>query len=370
MEIIIYVGMDVHKETYSVCCYDPRTDKYMYEHKMKATTTNVLKYLKSVKEQIGEDTVFVCGYEAGPTGFGLCRELLRADISCVIMAPTSLKRSSGKKVKNDRVDAKHLAKALFTKDYSPVHLSSKKEEAIKEFCRMRRSLMNELKTAKQVLLLFLLRQGKIFEKTYWTKEHRLWLKKVTFDELYLQEAFNEYLISVNTLESRLKAVEKRLEDISKDEEVKSKVERLICFCGIDTLSAISIVSEVGDFMRFGRAWDFSNYVGLTVGESSSGEKEKRLGITKSGNRYLRRLFMESAKSIKRSNPRGEKSKRMKQRQEGQDPLVIAYADKCRLRLRNKILRLEMRGKPANVASTAGARELACFVWGMMTDHIA
>ena len=186
----------------------------------------------------------------------------------------------------------------------------------------------------------------------------------------MQEAFDEYVISVNSLEERLKRIEKRLEEISMDEEVAPKVKKLVCFSGIDTLSAVSIVSEVGDFMRFARAWDFANFVGLSVGEHSSGCKERRLGITKSGNRYLRRLLTESAKSIKRSNIYGEKSRRLKLRQQGQLPEVIAYADRCRLRLRKKMARLEKRGKAANVASTAGARELACFIWGMMTGHTA
>ena len=372
MKIIIYVGIDVHKETYSICCYDARTDRYLYEHKMKARTANVLKYLKSVKEQLGEDILFVCGYEAGPTGFGLCRELLREDISCVVMAPTSLRRSNGKKVKNDRVDARLLAKDLFTKDYSSVHLSSKKEEAIKEFCRMRRAIMTELKTAKQIMLSFLLRQGKVYDdgNNYWTLKHRKWLKELKFEELYLQEVFEEYMISVNSLENRLKTVEKRLDEICEDEEVKSRVSKLVCFCGIDKLTAISIVSEVGDFMRFGKAWHFSNFVGLTVGENSSGEREKKLGITKAGNIYLRRLFIEAAKSIKQSNPRGEKSKRLLERQEGNSPEIIAYADKCRYRLKKKIVHLENCGKHANVATTAAARELACFIWGMMTDNIS
>ena len=162
MEIIIYVGVDVHKDSYSLCCYDSRTDRYLYEHKMKATTANVIKYLENVKKQLG-DVMFVCGYEAGPTGFGLCRDLLRKDVACVVMAPTSLKRSANYKVKNDKVDARLLAKDLFTHDYGPVHLSSQKEEVIKEFCRMRRSIMTELKTAKQILLAFLLRQGKHYD---------------------------------------------------------------------------------------------------------------------------------------------------------------------------------------------------------------
>ena len=370
MEIIIYVGMDVHKDSYSLCCYDPRSDRYLYEHKMKSTTANVIKYLENVKKQLG-DVMFVCGYEAGPTGFGLCRELLRKDISCVVMAPTSLKRNANYKVKNDKVDARLLAKDLFTHDYSPVHLSSPKEEAIKEFCRMRRSIMTELKTAKQVLLAFLLRQGKHFDgKNYWTGEHKRWLKEISFEQPYLQEAFDEYVISVNELEARLKRIENRLEEIAKDEEVEVKVKKLICFCGIDTLTAVSIVSEVGDFMRFARAWDFANFVGLSVGERSSGGKERHLGITKSGNCYLRRLFMESAKSIKKTNVKFKKSKRLLDRQKGNDPKIIAYADKCRYRLKHKMMNLENRGKASNVASTAAARELACFVWGMMTDHIA
>ena len=372
MESIIYVGIDVHKDTYSICSYDPRTDKYLYEHKMKAETKNVLKYLESVKKQIGEEIMFVCGYEAGPTGFGLCRDLLKADISCVVMAPTSLKRSCGKKMKTDKIDAKLLAKDLFTKDYSPVHLSTQKEEAIKEYCRMRREIMTELKTVKQVLLSFLLRQGKKYEDgcNYWTVRHKEWLKKVTFDEPYLQEVFEEYMVSVNTLENRLKTVNARLEEICSDSEVKAKVDRLVCFCGIDNLTAVSIVSEVGDFNRFSKAWHFSNFVGLTIREDSSGLHEKKLGITKAGNCYLRRLFTESAKSIKRSNAKGIKSCRLSKRQEGNSPEVIAYADKCRYRLKKKIIHLESRGKHSNVATTAAARELACFVWGMMTDNIA
>ena len=231
--------------------------------------------------------------------------------------------------------------------------------------------MTELKTAKQILLAFLLRQGKHYDgKSYWTGEHRRWLKEISFEQPYLQEAFDEYVIGVNELEARLKRIENRLEEIAKDEEVEAKIKKLICFCGIDTLTAVSIVSEVGDFMRFARAWDFANFVGLSVGEHSSGGNEKHLGITKSGNCYLRRLFTESAKSIKKTNVKFKKSKRLLDRQKGNAPKIIAYADKCRYRLKHKMMNLENRGKASNVASTAAARELACFVWGMMTDHIA
>ena len=371
MESIIYVGMDVHKDSYSVCCYKAREDKFYYEKKILSESKRVIRYLESVKKEIGEDSLFICGYEAGPTGFGLYRDLSKAGYSCVVMAPTSLKHPAGHKIKNDKVDARYLAKTLFTKDYSSVHVTTEHEEAIKEFCRMRLCLKADLKKAKQQLNSFLLRQDKKYtDGETWTLRHREWLKKIQFNEGYLNEAFNEYMISINTYETRLKAIENRLKEISQDKSVKEGVDKLVCFCGIETVAAVTIVSKVGDFNRFEKAYHFSNYLGLTCGEDSSGQKEKHLGITKSGDKELRRLLTECAKSLKKTNLRGEKSKRLLERQKGKDPNIVAYADKCRRRLRGKIAHLEMKGKNSNVATTAAARELACFVWGMMTNHIA
>lgn len=371
IESIVYVGIDVHKDTYSICCYKSREDRFYYEKKLVAESKRVIKYLESVEKEFGEDTLFVCGYEAGPTGFGLYRDLQKAGYSCVVMAPTSLKHSANQKIKNDRVDAKFLAKTLFTKDYSSVNVTTEQEEAIKEYCRMRLSLKAELKKAKLVMQSFLLRLGKVYtEGKTWTVRHREWLQKVHFEEEYLNEAFNEYMISINTYENRIKSIENRLTEIAQDKCIKEKVEKLVCFCGIETVSAVSIVSKVGDFNRFEKAYHFSNYVGLTCGEESSGKKEQRLGITKTGDKELRRLLTESAKSIKQTNSQGRKSKRLRDRQKDKDPLVVAYADKCRQRLKNKITHLELRGKSPNVATTAAARELACFIWGMMTNHIA
>ena len=371
MESIIYVGMDVHKDNYSICCYKASEDRFYYEKSILAESKRVIKYLQSVKKEFGEDTIFVCGYEAGPTGFGLYRDLQNAGYSCVVMAPTSLKHPASHKVKNDKVDARFLAKTLFTKDYSSVHVTTEHEESIKEFCRMRLNLKTALKKARQVLAAFLLRQDKKYtDGDTWTLRHRAWLKQLHFDEEYLNEVFNEYMISINSYEARLQAIERRLEEISQDKSIKESVDKLVCFCGIDTVSAVTIVSKIGDFKRFSKAYHFSNYLGLTCGENSSGQKEQHLGITKCGDKELRRIITESAKSIKRSNLKGEKSRRLLDRQKNKDPLVIAYADKCRLRLSGKIIHLEMRGKPANVATTAAARELACFIWGMMTNNIA
>ena len=226
MESIVYVGMDVHKDSYSICCYKAKEDKFYYEKKVKAETKRVIKYLESVKEIFGEETIFFCGYEAGPTGFGLYRDLEKEGYACVVMAPTSLKKSANQKVKNDRVDARYLAKTLFTKDYSAVNVTTEEEEAIKEFCQMRLSIQTELKESKQKLLSFLLRQGKKYEESgYWTIKHKNWLSKLEFENQLLKEIFNEYMISVNANEQRLKTIENRLKEIAKEKVVKEKVDK-------------------------------------------------------------------------------------------------------------------------------------------------
>ena len=107
---------------------------------------------------------------------------------------------------------------------------------------------------------------------------------------------------------------------------------------------------------------------LTPGESSSGEQRTRQGITKAGNSHLRRLLVEAAQSIARGRI-GYKSKDLKARQRGNTAQVIAYADRANERLRRKYYRMIQRGVKRNVAVTAVARELACFVWGMLTEHL-
>ena len=66
---------------------------------------------------------------------------------------------------------------------------------------------------------------------------------------------------------------------------------------------------------------------------------------------------------------GHKSKELRARQNGNTAEVIAYADKANTRLRSRYYKFIRHGKKRNVAVAAIARELACFVWGMMTDNI-
>lgn len=189
-----------------------------------------------------------------------------------------------------------------------------------------------------------------------------------YEEYWLQESFETYLKTVKELMAEIEIMDDKIRIMSEDELIKDKVDRLICFSGIDIMIAVSIIVEIFEFTRFQSAAAFSHFLGLCPSEDSSGLKERKGGITKAGNYNVRTLLTEAAQSIKKTT--AVKSKRIIQRQLGADTKVIAYADRGVKRIRTKMKSMEMRGVKSNIATTAGARELSCFIWGMMTDNIA
>ena len=369
----LYVGIDVHKDTYSLCCFDFQRNELSDEITIRATTKGVIKYLEAIRKKHREEVLFACGYEAGPTGYGLCRGLQKAGYGCVVMAPTTMSNPDGKRrIKTDRIDARAISRILAYKSYSQVHLPSEEIEALKEYTRARYAKKRMLKKAKQELLSFLLRNGKTYPESgnYWTEKFFNWIKTVQFSKKWMQEAFNEYLAEVYSLKAKIERMDMKIREIAGLEIIKDKVDKLVCFSGIDVSTAVETVVEINDFTRFATAAQFVSYLGLCSGQDSSGKRKTMLPLTKAGNCRVRTLLCESAKAIKRTNPYGQKSGRILERQKNASPEIVAYADKATKRIRTKMKNLEECGKNYNVSSAAGARELACFVWGMMNGKIA
>lgn len=372
-EKILHIGMDVHKDTISLCSFDFQQNRLGDEFKTKATAKHVVKYLNSLRRKYGDDVFFACGYEAGPTGYGLCRALQNAGFGCVVMAPSTMANPDGKKkVKTDRIDARAIARILAYKAYSPVHLPSEEMVSLKEYVNTRDAKVELLKRAKQQLFSFLLRNGKSYPESgdYWTKKFFKWIDTVQFENEWLEESFKEYLTDVNSLICKVSAMDRKIREIAELESVREKVKNLTCLVGVDIHTAVTSVVTVGDFGRFRTATQYSSFIGLCPGEDSSGQREKKLGITKAGNTRLRKLYCEAAKAIARSHPYGKKSARIQERQKGASPEVVVYADKAARRIRTKIEEMKKKGKNHNVATVAGARELSCFIWGGMNGKIA
>lgn len=191
-----------------------------------------------------------------------------------------------------------------------------------------------------------------------------------FDDIAASEKeqkLDAFFIMTNR-QQRIERFDKRIEELADDPEYKENVRKLGCLLGIKTHTALSLIVETGDFKRFKKGNTYAAFLGLAPGESSSGAHINRTGISKAGNTHLRQLLIEGSKGICKGQI-GHKSKELRARQAGNDAKVIAYADRANTRLRSKYYRMIRHEKKKNVAVAAVARELACFVWGIMTDNI-
>ena len=370
--ITVYVGMDVHKESFSLCCYTNEKEQAEYPQKVDGHYSKVINYIEAMRFHYGDDAMFICGYEAGCLGFTLYHQLTDHNVKCVILAPTTMLQQRGKKkVKTDKRDAALIARCLAHHDYSAVHIPTDQDEQTKEFIRMRDDHKLALKKIKQQIISFCLRHNYRFDETkqHWTQAHLKWLRALKPDGLY-KEILDEYLLTYDSLSEKMARFDKRIEELASDKRYNENVRKLSCFIGVKTVTALAVLTEVGDFKRFTSAQHFASYIGLTPGEDSSGDDKNRLGITKAGNRHVRCLLVEAAQSYTRGQI-GFKSKALKARQSGNMTEVIAYADKANERLRRRYYRMVLKcNKKTNVAKTAVARELACFMWGMLTNNVA
>lgn len=365
----VYVGIDAHTTNYTLATMTKDMTEATDVGTYSPVITNIISYCKGIQKKYGNDTEILVGYEAGCLGFKVKRDLTDNGINCVVIAPTSMPdRTRKNKKKTDKRDAKAIAKCLAYDDLSEVYTPDEEDEAVRDYIRMREDHKKSLKAIKQQICALCTRHGHHFsDSRYWTKKHISWLKDLVMKD-GLRLVLDEYLQTYETLTDRLGQMDRHIEEIAETDKYRGNVHRLICFKGIKTLTALALLVEVCDFHRFRKAKNFTAFLGLVCGELSSSEDVNRLGITKMGNRFLRRLLTEAAQSFGRAV--SGKSEALKKRQEGNSPAVTAYADKGNERLRKRFYTLVMKNKKAyNSAASAVARELACFIWGMMTDNI-
>lgn len=153
----LFIGMDVHKESFSLCCYDMMANQVKHELKVEANDMYVVNYVDELRQLYGQDTEVLCGYEEGCLGFTLYHQLQSKGIPSVVMAPTTMMTEGRKRVKTDKKDTDQIAKTLAFRSYQTVHVPTAEDEQVKEYIRMRSDHKLALKKIKQQILAFCLR---------------------------------------------------------------------------------------------------------------------------------------------------------------------------------------------------------------------
>jgi transposase len=212
---------------------------------------------------------------------------------------------------------------------------------------------------------FCLRHGRILPTSSWTVVRRKWLGEQRFEFVAEQLTFDTYVHALDLVDARIEQLERAIRETAEQEPWRQLVARLRCLRGIDTLTALALVAEIGDFNRFRSAAEFMAFVGLVPSEHSSGEKRRQGSITKVGNSHVRRLLVESAWHARRRPKVGYDLAR---RQRGQDAVVVERAWRCQQRLYQRWQRMAGRGQPQQKIVVACARELAGFVWAIATEQ--
>ena len=371
MNSIIYLGIDVHTTNFTFCALSVtlgEAPKVIAENQTEADGICVLEMVEYLKKQYGEDTNVICGYEAGCIGYTLFHTLDSHGIECKIIAPTTMPSARGKKrIKTDKRDAKVIAENLAYNTCSFVTVPEDGDMEIRDYIRMRDDHKLALKKIKQQILAFCTSHGYRCDSKNWTIAHIKWLRSFECTKMH-REIIDEYLITFDNLTEKLERFETRIAELASGEKYQQDVKNLSCLLGIKTIGALSVLVETGDFTRFPTAQKYASFLGLVPGEHSSAEDVNRLGITKAGNTHLRKILIEASQGICKGAP-GYKSKDLKARQQGCGADIIAYADKANERMRRRYYKLISKGKKRNVAVTAIARELACFIWGIKTGNI-
>ena len=193
----------------------------------------------------------------------------------------------------------------------------------------------------------------------------MWMRALRFEEPAAQVAFEHLLGAYFVRDSQLSAIDAQIEELAALPPLAEPVARLGALRGIATLSAVTITTETCDFRRFPTAGSYMAFVGLVPSEHSSGASRHQGSITKTGNQHIRRVLVEAAWSYRYAPAVRDK---LKKRQEGQPPEVVAYSWAAQCRLHATFRKLAAR-KNANKAAVAVARELSGFVWGVMTGNM-
>src|ERR1700680_1067919 len=361
MKRIKFVGLDVHAETISVAVAEQGG-----EIRSLGVIPNREESIRKLVKKLGPVEELRFCYEAGPTGYALYWQLTRMGAKCEVVAPTLVPVKAGDRVKTDRRDALKLARNYRAGELTAVWVPDAAPEALRDLVRAREAAKKDELRARHRLSKFLLRHGRRppMGVKAWTMKYLEWVKRdVRFEQMAQETTLLDYLHEVEPGAARIARLDGAIEEAVKVAPAKMRavIEGLQALRGIAQISAVTIVAELGEVTRFSKARELMGYGGIVASENSSGERQRRGGITKTGNAHLRRVGGEAAWAHRHRPAIGLT---LRKRQENLSEEVKEMAWKAQHRLHARYGKLVAKGKNKGVVVTAIGRELLGFIWAI------
>jgi len=357
-----YVGMDVHKETIAVAIAKEGRGEPVFYGEIPNNAEAIRKLVK--REASNGERVSFC-YEAGPCGYEVYHQLIDLGQRCDVVAPSLIPRKSGDRVKTDRRDANTLTRLHRAGELTPVWVPDKEQEAMRDLTRAREDMKAMEGHAKQRLGAFLLRHGKRYPgRSKWTQAYFRWLEGIKFEIPTQQIVFQEYVDTVKQMKGRVASLEAEMRHAVEGWSLAPVVTGLMALRGVDIITAMTVIAELGNISRFDSPRQLMAHLGLVPSEHSSGGRHQRGGITKTGNGHARRVLIEASWCYRLP---ARKTAHFRRRAEKASETVQAIAWKAQKRLCKRYWYLINKGKLPVEACTAVARELSGFIWAIACD---
>ena len=360
---ITSVGLDVHKDSIEIALAEHSESQEVRRYgEVGGDLASLNKAVRKLQSK-GTELRFV--YEAGPCGYDIYRHLTKQGLSCAVVAPSMIPKKSGDRVKTDRRDAVSLARLYRAGELTPVYVPREEDEAMRDLSRAREDAINAQRTSRQRLGAMLLRLGyRYSRKTAWTPAHFRWLSTLKMPHHAQQIAFQEYIHAVMECTERVNRLTEQIQKLMPEWRLAPVVKALQAMRGVAPMIATITMAELGDLGRFENPRQLMAYLGLVPSENSSGKKEKRGGITKTGNGHVRRALVEAAQTY--HHP-ARISRVLLERQEGLPEPICKIAWKAQVRLCGRFRKMIARGKTWNKVVTAIARERSAFMWAIAKE---
>jgi len=355
-----FVAFDVAKTKHAVAIADGgRGGEVRFVGEIASSPTTVERLIGKLASRYGK--LHFC-YEAGPTGYGLYRQIEALGHPCLVVAPALIPKRLGERVKTNRRDAVTLARLHRAGELTGVWVPDTTHEAVRDLVRAREAAADDRRRKRQQLLSFLLRHGRVYSGGgHWTLAHRRWLAKQSFAHPAQQIVFQEAVDAIGDADQRLSRLEQQLAVIVPSWSMAPVVEAYQAMRGASFIVAVTFAAEIGDVRRFETPRQLMSFLGLVPAESSTGETVRRKGLTLAGNRRARRVLVEAAWTYRYPARVGET---LRARLDGLPKIVRDIAWKGQVRLCARYRRLSGAGKKLPVVVAAIAREMAAFLWAI------
>lgn len=297
----IYVGMDVHKDSWNLGIH--LNDMFLKNVHQKPNPQLMVDYL--YKNFPG--AIYKAAYEAGKFGFWIQRQLTNLGVDCLVVNPADIPKSQKDSLqKTDPRDARNISLRLQSGFLRGIHIPDEQQEADRVFFRHRKKILKDLNRCKNRIKGLLAFTGidipEPYDNANWSHNFINWLKALDCKQAPRRRALDYQIRQMEFLRKELLSISNDIRKMVREQRYKTNYYLLRSIPGIGPLTAASILVEIGDIKRFNTFCHLNSFIGLLPMEHSSGQSENKMSLTVRKHRQLRSDLVESAWTAKRTDP--------------------------------------------------------------------